>query len=66
MITTRITLHCDGHKCKKTLNVGSNREHVTYIAVAHDWQRIMGILEIKDFCPECYEPEKAKFLKEQE
>lgn len=66
MTTIRITLHCDGHKCEKTLNVGANREHVKYIAAAHDWQRIMVVTEIKDFCPECYEPEKTKFLKEQE
>lgn len=66
MIITRIILHCDGHRCDKTLNVGSNREHVNYVASAYGWQRIMVVTEIKDFCPECYEPEKAKFLKEQE
>lgn len=65
MITTRITLHCDGHKCQKTLNVGPNREHVKYVAAAYDWQRVMVIEEIKDFCPTCYGPEKVRFLKEQ-
>ncbi len=60
MIATKITLHCDGHKCQKTLNVGPNREHVNYVASAYDWQRIIIGAQIKDFCPECYEPEKAK------
>lgn len=65
MITTRITLHCDGHRCNKTLNVGPNREHVKYVASAYDWRRVMVAMEVKDFCPSCYGSEKVSFLKEQ-